>query len=296
MTTKTHIVTVRRDGARTLPAVNVKIRKSFADLTPAQWIELRESAEDLSIGHTQRFDLSWVQSAYQDDDESYWWNEACRLQFELSVQDAEALFGTRIECELAGRSNGWFIIDGLPEVADWIPVRAGEKCVSCGLVATVEEESAGLCSSCGRSLYLPNLKGSVCEGAKFQDGTTLPDDADIFERWRFFEEQATAYAQDVPYVCADLLLHNVYDRQERERIAIAAAEAEALKTRQALHALARFGAYVLDQMIESTSVGFRADISKDYVSKGAHLGLLSLKHGQFEGTEMLQRAAKELET
>ena len=107
---------------------------------------------------------------------------------------------------------------GLPDVEDWTPA---DKCPDCERGLTDGDALNGSCEGCGADVPgrvdLPSLKGSRLEGARFQDGTPLAEDAGIFERWAFFEEVCDANVADVPYRCADMVAHNVYAREESTR-------------------------------------------------------------------------------
>lgn len=183
-----------------LPAVCIKVRHGFEKLTDAEWAEIREDI-DLPKEQCALFTREWCQAAYDKDSEGYWWNEACTMEFEQAEQDAKALFGDDIECEQDGRSGGWLVVKGLPDLEDWSPVTRYDP--------TEPTE----CSECG----LPDLAGSVVEGAKFKDGTELANNATLLERWTFFEEQCEAYAQNVPYLCAQLMAMNKFQHEETKR-------------------------------------------------------------------------------
>lgn len=225
-------------GRPQLPAVNVKVHGGFEKVTAEQWADIRSQLEagcehnPLPSTTAATFDADWIESRFDLSKSgprseafySHWWNFACELGFEDATEDAKALFGDDVKLSLEGRSGGWLVVTGLPDLERWSPVKAGEPCPHCERTFTASDEALQACDGgdsggCGEDFThgLPSLKGSRVEGAKFRDGTPLSDEAGLFERWAFFEEVCDGNVDDVPYRCADLIAHNVFAREEATR-------------------------------------------------------------------------------
>lgn len=103
-------------GGRHYPAVNVKV---YADLDDG--ISRMEYADDREAFRT------WVRD-HVTDAEVYevWWPAACESMFEQAAEDAKELFGRHVRCYLEGRSGGWLIVDGLPEIDTWDAIMLGK--------------------------------------------------------------------------------------------------------------------------------------------------------------------------
>lgn len=108
--------TYTKDDVRThygsdRPAVNVKVYDSIQD----GWRKFEESEE-----HDPDFTLEWVEARLAGDrNDSLFWI-ACEAQFEQAVTDAEEILGVRAEqVELDGRSGGWLVVTGLPDIEEW---------------------------------------------------------------------------------------------------------------------------------------------------------------------------------
>lgn len=186
-----------------LPAVNVKVRRGFEALKPEQWegirAQVRDYVPDLPAETVALFGRDYCERFESERGSEFyevWYSEACSQGFERAEELARELFGAPVEVSSAGRSGGWLVVKGLPDLEDW----HSQPC-----------EEAG-------SYYLPSLVGSDIEGASFQDGTVLDSEANIFERWAFYVEACEAEAQDTPYRCADLLAVNVFAREEAARV------------------------------------------------------------------------------
>lgn len=219
-------LTIRSERGKRRPAINVKVYKGLESLTPENWRDIREQSE-LDSEVASQFGPEWI-DAYQErkQDAFYeWWNDACQSQFEMAEEDAKALFGDSIECFLEGRSGGWLVVEGLPDTDDWgKELRVGSKCPDCGETLGTGDIKAEACNECEHYLTeedgffrLPNLKDSRVEGCKLPDGTELPNDATLLQRWAAFERICREYADDVPYQFATLLVMNVFDREEKTR-------------------------------------------------------------------------------
>lgn len=128
--------TFSRDDVRThvsgysgpsLPAVNVKCHVWQYDFT-----------DDLlrSVGSEQGYDpdefVSWWHSKESDPDEfdrflNVWWECAAESAWEDFQSDAEFIFDRwNVTVEQEGRSGGWLVLRGLPDVDEWDAVLLGK--------------------------------------------------------------------------------------------------------------------------------------------------------------------------
>lgn len=97
-----------------LPAVNVKvytqIEGAFADFAKNE----RPDA---------RLTLDWIEEHVGDDGlDSIFWH-ACESEFEYLADYAPEILGDGVSVSQEGRSGGWAVVDGLPEIEDWDAVR-----------------------------------------------------------------------------------------------------------------------------------------------------------------------------
>lgn len=194
-----------------LPAVNVKVRTGFESLKPEDWESIRATVRDYEASIPEdvlaRFGPDWIEERFALSDYSgrgaagrkqaefyeAWYSDACSQGFEQAEEAARELFGSDVECYSAGRSGGWLVVKGLPNVEDW------------------DTEDGYPIGS------MPTLKGSSLEGARFSDGTELDCEAGLFERWAFFVELCEGLAAETPTRCADLVGLNVFAREEALR-------------------------------------------------------------------------------
>lgn len=210
-----------RSGHRN-PCINVKVRHGFEVIEPGQWSTLRADACDaLPPENRKGFTREWCEAFAESKPEqfAFCWSDACDSGLESARADCEALFGPGVSCELEGNSGGWLVVHGLPEVEHWTSQAVGDKCRDCLRPLTESDIASQSCEECSEltAPRLPNLKGSRVSGAQFDDGTPLADDADIWERWTFFEESCAATVRDIPYLCAWDLGANIYTREETTR-------------------------------------------------------------------------------
>lgn len=226
-------VTVETHGSNgpyhPLPAVNVKVRRGFDALSPEQWEGLRleiasyepaipaETCVRFGLEYCERFERERPSPFYE-----VWYTEACSAGFEQAEELARELFGRAVKCSTAGRSGGWLVVEGLPDVSEWDPP-APTHCEGCELEIGNGCELEGFahkCTACGwthGALARDSIKGTSIEGASFADGTPLSDSPGYFEAWAFFVEACEALAADTPFRCADLLAVNVFAREELTR-------------------------------------------------------------------------------
>lgn len=228
-------IDTRYEGGERYPAVNVKVYQGLESLTPEQWEELRSDTEAKPDGTI--FGRTYCEG--YDDADGQAWSDACTQSFEHAEQDALALFGPNVKLEQVGRSGGWLIVRGLPDVDTW-------------------EELDG--ANGGDPIELPNLKDTIVGGARFKSGEELRDDASLMDRWRFFEEACASYVADVPYLYAWDLAHNVWTREVEE----AKQEAKERAERKARIEKVRAGLYgrsdILPDAVEALN-----EIEKEYV-------------------------------
>jgi hypothetical protein len=104
------------------PAVNVKVYRTFRDA----WPEYERAERD-----DERFTLEWIEENLSDDElDAYFWS-ACESEFEYlegwatgSDGAEDSLFpDDRVRLWTEGRSGGWIVVDGLPDIEEWDAVR-----------------------------------------------------------------------------------------------------------------------------------------------------------------------------
>ena len=94
-----------------LPAVNVKVYRSMTAKDVAE-------ANDMALGD-DRFTLEWIEENLDDRDMDTWFRATCEDGWENLHTDAEEVFGTGVKVYAEGRSGGWAVVHGLPEVETW---------------------------------------------------------------------------------------------------------------------------------------------------------------------------------
>lgn len=102
-------VTFHREGfaGDSLPAVNVKVRGLFRDV--------RLPLADAAPGLTHE----WIAAHLSDEqmDELFW--RVCDNEWVSLQSDAADIFGPGVTVEAEGRSGGWAVVHGLPDVEGW---------------------------------------------------------------------------------------------------------------------------------------------------------------------------------
>lgn len=84
-------------NGKQLPAINIKVYKmpNVTNLFPS------------------------ISKEQSEKTENFCFNQACH-DFWFSVESmAESVFGENIDIYQAGRSGGWLVVDGLPEITEW---------------------------------------------------------------------------------------------------------------------------------------------------------------------------------
>ncbi len=116
-------------GGPQYPAVNIKVY--------AHW---RKHPLPLSIGSSgpvggpmtehftdPRFTHDWVEENLSEREIDSWWQDACEHNYEHAKGNAEEMLGVRgLKIFQAGRSGGWLIVDGLPDIPQWNVVLMGK--------------------------------------------------------------------------------------------------------------------------------------------------------------------------
>lgn len=105
------------NGTRGLPMVNVKVRGCW-DLP---WLaeQHRDDFPDT------RF-VPWLRDEAEQGAQEMAFEDACSSGFQQAEQDARDIFGTHVECWSAGRSGGWLVVQGLPDVDTWDAIMLGK--------------------------------------------------------------------------------------------------------------------------------------------------------------------------
>ena len=99
------------------PAVNVKI---YGDIRDAYAEFVAEESPD------PRFTLDWIEEHVSDDvlDSTFW--HVCEFEFEYLADYAPEILGEGITVSREGRSGGWAVVEGLPEIEEWDAVRVAK--------------------------------------------------------------------------------------------------------------------------------------------------------------------------
>lgn len=108
-------VEVHRDNfGPARPAVNVKVYGSVWDVF--------RRLPDVDIDDA-RFTAEWLEENVTDEalDARFW--DTCANEWEMVEQDAREIFGAGVKVWQEGRSGGWAVVDGLPELESWDAVQ-----------------------------------------------------------------------------------------------------------------------------------------------------------------------------
>src|SRR4051812_4375456 len=91
-----------------LPSVNVKVHGRW------DWQELvAKVASDENAD--ERFTVEFVEKVLEEDTNDQWFEFACESNLEMIQQDAETIFGPRVETWREGRSGGHLVVHGLED-------------------------------------------------------------------------------------------------------------------------------------------------------------------------------------
>ena len=105
-----------------LPAVNVKCHERFGG----------DYADSIASNPTTERATKW---AWETHVEQFWQD---------AQNDAEFLFGKGVKVYAAGRSGGWLVVEGLPEVEGWNAIMLGKWAL---FVKAREADRDYLCSA-----------------------------------------------------------------------------------------------------------------------------------------------------
>lgn len=94
------------------PAVNIKVYKGPSSVTPAEWAQLQTE-------HGTGFTAQWCEEHVGDDGMDSWFWDACEFEFEYVQGFADEVLHEHVTVERDGRSGGWAVVSGLPELEDW---------------------------------------------------------------------------------------------------------------------------------------------------------------------------------
>jgi hypothetical protein len=107
------------------PAVNVKIYDSFEDVKLPLCLGGVANADgsDFHWVYTEdAYTHEWVRENVNDQTfDSYFW-DACSDGVGMIQEEAREIFGN-VEVYQEGRSGGWIVVDGIPDIEDWDAVQ-----------------------------------------------------------------------------------------------------------------------------------------------------------------------------
>lgn len=120
--------------------MNVKVYKSVHDITETEWTGLRMEIAD-------GFSAEWIAEHVDDRTVDAFWQAACEDGLELAQTDADEVFGDHsVRCELDGRSGGWLIVRGLPDVETWDAVMVAKWSRYAKYVAAIVDDIPRACA------------------------------------------------------------------------------------------------------------------------------------------------------
>lgn len=99
------------------PMVNVKVHGMYG----ADWAELgrRVEEEEGADGFAAWFE-AWTDADEYGNGMEPWFAAACEMGFDMLQQYAEEIWPAyAVKVWPAGRSGGWAVVEGLPDVDDW---------------------------------------------------------------------------------------------------------------------------------------------------------------------------------
>lgn len=107
-------------GHNVLPAVNVKV---YANVTHGIVEEVNRDHGYAADGP----DLEWVESQLEDSPD--WFDSACEFESEYLREWGAEIFaeaGHRVKFWHEGRSGGWIVAKGLPDLEEWDAILLGK--------------------------------------------------------------------------------------------------------------------------------------------------------------------------
>lgn len=106
------------------PMVNVKVYGSVSSVPLPLELDASFPAgrPDLLTTHYSDpgFTHEWIEENVSDDEMSEWFYFACESGFEWLQDEASRIFDNyNVTVYSAGRSGGWAVVEGLPEIEEW---------------------------------------------------------------------------------------------------------------------------------------------------------------------------------
>lgn len=104
-------VTMHTDGygRERVPAVNVKVDAwNFPHCVDWSNVESYEG-----------FNTAWIEEHMTEAETDHYFTFACEVAWEDLQSDAEYIFGEHVKVESQGRSSGWAVVNGLPDLEQW---------------------------------------------------------------------------------------------------------------------------------------------------------------------------------
>ena len=123
-------MTYTRDNVRThsdhfgpqRPAVNVRVYTTIDDDDVWRQFEREERPDE-------GFTLEWIHENVSEDSLQWIWDRVCEAEFEYletwaTGADGDPLFpDDAVTLWQEGRSGGWVVVDGLPDIEEWDAIR-----------------------------------------------------------------------------------------------------------------------------------------------------------------------------
>lgn len=110
------------------PAINIKVYGDPRDekLLPLELGQVAEhpGAPFRAVTTEPEFTYEWIDRHVSERDQNFWWDESCRDHFEQARTLAKEIFDA-VDMWQEGRSGGWLVVQGLPDVRTWDAVMLG---------------------------------------------------------------------------------------------------------------------------------------------------------------------------
>lgn len=116
---KSDVTTSYHRGSQGLPMVNVKVHRGLLDLTYDETCQLALEFPDV-LSTNPYADLERAAEGAE-----WVFDAACESGWENLRNDAADLFGDGVEVYAEGRSGGWAVVRGLPDVESWDAIALG---------------------------------------------------------------------------------------------------------------------------------------------------------------------------